>query len=648
MLGRGAGKQPRKLFLPAPGCCLKCRLNGATLIAFGPRRPGVSTLQAALPGSTVKRMEPRISYVICTNPRSGSWLLAEGLASTGLAGNPREWFHEGDEEEECRRAGIAREPAAACYSAYLAHVKKAATSANGTLGLKLMYYQLEGLPRKVCSLPACRNLARSRLLPAMFPNIQHIWLTRHDKVRQAISLHRAGQTDVWWEKDGRRPPARPDALPEPVFDPHNIERLENFVIESDAGWQRYFDEAAVKPLVIAYEELAADYEGTIRRVLKWLGFPKETMDGMAIAPPMLAKQADAKTEEWVELYGRFKRGQLSPAASDPIPDAWKAWIGENKLMRAPDADIVEVLVKQGFPREAAAAEVERANSDPYLRAGQWMLQRLKKAESHFGVYRALASLCPQAGTVERRANVSRAEFLQRYYSANRPVVLEGLMDGWKAMRVWSPEYLKRILGNEEVEIMAARDNDANFEINCDEHRRKTLFGSYIDMVHSGAETNDYYLVANNGFLNRPAARQLLQDIEMFPEYLDAAGANGSVFFWYGPAGTVTPLHHDTLNILMAQVWGRKRVKLISPNDLEFIYNDVGVYSKVDPDNPDLMRWPNFRKATVTEVMLGPGEVLFLPVGWWHHVRALDVSLTISFTNFAFSNQYEWNLPQIKK
>lgn len=135
---------------------------------------------------------------------------------------------------------------------------------------------------------------------------------------------------------------------------------------------------------------------------------------------------------------------------------------------------------------------------------------------------------------------------------------------------------------------------------------------------------------------------------MFDEYLDPRLGDGGVFFWYGPAGTVTSLHHDTSNIFMAQVRGRKRVRLISPTELEFLYNDIGVFSPIDCDNPDLARWPQFAKVEVREVQLAPGDVLFIPVGWWHHVRALDVSITVSFTNFVFPNHYEWSMPQVRK
>ena len=70
------------------------------------------------------------------------------------------------------------------------------------------------------------------------------------------------------------------------------------------------------------------------------------------------------------------------------------------------------------------------------------------------------------------------------------------------------------------------------------------------------------------------------------------------------------------------------------------YNSSGVFSDVDPERPDLTRFPRFRHARLFSLTLGPGEGLLIPVGWWHHVRALDICINVSFLNFVFPNNYE--------
>jgi len=170
------------------------------------------------------------------------------------------------------------------------------------------------------------------------------------------------------------------------------------------------------------------------------------------------------------------------------------------------------------------------------------------------------------------------------------------------------------------------------------------FSEYISLVTATGHGNDIYLVANNDFFGMPNADTLLNEVPRLDQYLDWRAPARQVFFWFGPAGTVTPLHHDLMNVMLAQIRGRKRLTLISPEQTPWVYNTVGVYSAVDCERPDLNRHPLFSKVRKIQLDLYPGEVLFIPVGWWHHVRALDLSMTVTYTNFQFPNAFEWNGP----
>ena len=238
-------------------------------------------------------------------------------------------------------------------------------------------------------------------------------------------------------------------------------------------------------------------------------------------------------------------------------------------------------------------------------------------------------------------NVLKGRCGDRYYAANRPVIIQDLMTDWRAMTAWTPDYLKSVAGDETVEVMTGRNSDPKYERNGRKHRTEMRFADYIDTVYSGKVTNDYYMVANNAFFQRPQTQPLLKDFTVFPEYLKPATVARQCFLWFGPAGTVTPLHYDTSNILMAQVAGRKRYRLIPSSQLQCVYNSEGVFSDVDCENPDLNRYPKFRNVSIIDVVVEAGEVLFLPVGWWNYVRALDVSMTVSFTNFVFPNYFKW-------
>jgi ribosomal protein L16 Arg81 hydroxylase len=240
--------------------------------------------------------------------------------------------------------------------------------------------------------------------------------------------------------------------------------------------------------------------------------------------------------------------------------------------------------------------------------------------------------------IERRQSLPREEFFARYKNGSRPVILVDGMKDWAAMTRWNPDYLNQVCGNEMVQVMAGRDSDANYELRSD-HRRTTMrFSDYVTKIKSVGQTNDFYLVAQNEFMRTEGAKRLYDDIVVFPEYLDDR-RDGFVFFWFGPGGTVTPLHHDTADIILAQVHGRKRVTMIPAAQKALVYNSIGVFGEVDCEQPDYIRHPLYSYADKFVFDLNPGEALFIPVGWWHHVRALDVSISVSFTNFqgAFTN-----------
>src|SRR5207248_308885 len=135
-----------------------------------------------------------------------------------------------------------------------------------------------------------------------------------------------------------------------------------------------------------------------------------------------------------------------------------------------------------------------------------------KLESLLGIYRDLSAFASRFGKIERRSNLSREEFLEEYYSVNRPVILVDLMQTWKALSLWNPEYLKQKCGNEIVEVMAGRETDMQYEKNSERHKSNMRFGDYVDLVTSAGESNDFYLVANNHFLEREGMQWVYDDI----------------------------------------------------------------------------------------------------------------------------------------
>jgi hypothetical protein len=332
-----------------------------------------------------------------------------------------------------------------------------------------------------------------------------------------------------------------------------------------------------------------------------------------------------------------------PAALPPreIDADWRQWIAENKLRRCSAESMIATMSAGGIDELQASAAVRAIDSDPGFLAALKMRQLRDKLASVMANLQKLWEIDPGYTHVEKRSRVSRDEFITRYVRGCRPVVLTGVAHDWPAMQRWSPEYIKQRYGHLMVEIQAERHGDQLYEMNKLAHRREVRLADFVDRVESAGVSNDEYLTANNELLRRPEFAGLLEDIGSLPEVCDRTKLAERSSFWFGPAGTVTPLHHDTLMLFHTQVVGRKRWRLVSPLETPRLYNHYQVYSAVDLDKVDLNRHPDFASVKVLDVVVEPGETMFLPLAWWHQVSSLDVSLSFSYSNLAVPNDYSF-------
>ncbi|HXD07141.1 MAG TPA: cupin-like domain-containing protein [Burkholderiaceae bacterium] len=335
------------------------------------------------------------------------------------------------------------------------------------------------------------------------------------------------------------------------------------------------------------------------------------------------------------------------APSSPQLDAsWQRWIIEQRLRGCTVESMLEVMEGAGHARAPAERAVAELSSHPAYDAAQAVQQRLRKLEAIALNLQRLWASDPNYRTVEKRVDVPAEEFAARYVRGCRPVVLTGHTRDWPAMQRWSPEDLKRRFGHLEVEIQSDREADANYEQNKLRLTQRANLGTFVDQVVQGGATNDYYLTANNELLRRPEFAPLLADIGSLPPLCDRSQLMQRSSFWFGPGGTITPLHHDTLMLFHTQVVGRKRWRFVSPLEWSRVYNLRHVFSEVDLERPDPARFPEFQQATVLEVVVEPGETMFLPLGWWHQVSALDVSLSFSYSCLAVPNHFDYPDPAL--
>jgi len=335
--------------------------------------------------------------------------------------------------------------------------------------------------------------------------------------------------------------------------------------------------------------------------------------------------------------------KLQPNAQPKVHvDAnWRRWIAENLMLGTPPPALTAVLVSKGIGAAEAHTEIELALRSPYLQGARRLANRVAKRDWVLSIQSQLNKLGDD--TIPRRERLSGADFLQQHYRSNRPVIITGMLDHFAARSKWTLDYFAGHFKERMVEVQFGRNADPQYELNSIAHKRKIPFGDYVEMVRNSGSSNDFYMTANNDSQNREALKELWDDVGELPEYLDeSAGRRG--FLWFGPAGTITPFHHDLTNNFMAQIMGRKRIKLIAPSDLARVYNHRHCFTEVDAKAVDLRRFPAMADVTIHDCVLEPGEILFLPVGWWHHVEALDISITLASTNFLWPNDFYTSYP----
>jgi hypothetical protein len=324
-----------------------------------------------------------------------------------------------------------------------------------------------------------------------------------------------------------------------------------------------------------------------------------------------------------------------------VSNEWRRWIAENLMLGAAPETLVAILTGNGILRADAQREIEAAAHSPYLQGARRLANRVAKRDWVLAIQSKLSKLGDDE--IGRREQLSGAEFLQDYYRTNRPVVITGMLEHYPARSKWTLDYFAERFGERVVEVQFGREADPQYEMNSIAHKRQMKFGDYVALVRTSGSSNDFYMTANNDSKNQVALQGLWDDVGALPEYLDDDPARRG-FFWFGPAGTLTPLHHDLTNNFMSQIIGRKRVRLVAPCELAKIYNFRHCFTDLDARNVDLARFPAMADVKIHDITLAPGEILFLPVGWWHHVEALDISVTLASTNFLWPNDFYSNYP----
>ncbi|MBI1341982.1 MAG: transcriptional regulator [Terrimonas sp.] len=222
-------------------------------------------------------------------------------------------------------------------------------------------------------------------------------------------------------------------------------------------------------------------------------------------------------------------------------------------------------------------------------------------------------------------------FRKNYYARGVPVIIKDLSRSWPALNKWNWDYFKSVVGDKEVGVYNNVKSDAYTPINKADGYMK--FGDYLDMVKAGPVELRIFLF--NIFQHAP---QLIDDFT-WPEAYMKGFVKGYPMLFTGGAGSITHMHFDIdmSHILHTQFGGRKRVLMFPYQEQYKLYRkpfevlSMADFSNYYHDNhaPDYAKFPALKLAEGYDHILEPGDTLFMPAGYWHHMEYLESGFAMS-------------------
>jgi len=252
--------------------------------------------------------------------------------------------------------------------------------------------------------------------------------------------------------------------------------------------------------------------------------------------------------------------------------------------------------------------------------------------------------------VERVSGVDVGIFLSRYLKKNKPVIVTDAIGEWRALKVWTPGFFTTHFGNERVQVYGdlfrlmtittlADYLSHYFGPTSSSVRRDTGSIPYVRW-YSHLVDDDRVPWADDVFLR-------LQNDWTRPYFFPA---ESFVLPYCGPSETIDPsrdwfparglfisgkgartrLHVDPWcsDALLCQIYGEKEFVMYDPSQAPYLTSRG---STVDVEVPDLRKFPDFARArALVRDVLRPGEILFVPAGWFHHFKCASDSFSLTW------------------
>jgi hypothetical protein len=244
----------------------------------------------------------------------------------------------------------------------------------------------------------------------------------------------------------------------------------------------------------------------------------------------------------------------------------------------------------------------------------------------------------QKCAVENAAELSQEDFNRKYFRPQKPVLLKGLAKLQPAGEKWTIDWFKETMGDLEIAV---------FDNNVKKHRYSTTttpdikmpFREFLDVI-AHEEASSLRMFIYNLYKQNPDLRK---DFAC-PHFINQGPMKRMGFMFLGGKDTDARLHYDTdySNVILTQIFGRKRVILFEPKYTPFLYKvPFNVHSLMDLKNADPEDWPGLKYVRGIEVIQEAGDGIFMPSGYWHYNTYLNGGISVAYRKMANTPARLW-------
>jgi ribosomal protein L16 Arg81 hydroxylase len=231
--------------------------------------------------------------------------------------------------------------------------------------------------------------------------------------------------------------------------------------------------------------------------------------------------------------------------------------------------------------------------------------------------------------IERVKDITKKEFVEKYYKPQRPVLIENLITDWPAHKKWTIEYFQDYAGDQIVPLYNSEPTKG--KQNSAAPVQEMKLRDYLEILKT--QPTDLRVFFFNLLDNAP---KLLEDIK-YPDIGLRFFKRLPVMFFGGGGSRVLPHYDmDLSDLLHVHFQGRKSVTLFPPEQTKYLYKvpfAVHNLETINMDNPDFEKYPALKHLQGIQVEMKAGDALYMPSGYWHYIKYLDGGFSITLRAF---------------